>query len=155
MVASVKVEGLKELDRELEKLSRTAGRGVLRRSLQKSAPPLVDRMKSNAPVNSGALRDSITASTRLAPRQSRLHRTQFRDQRSSAELFVGPSYNLGAGGRHAHLLEFGTVKMSPQPFARPAYDSDKMSLLKRVEENLKTELNKSLARMMKNAKKMD
>ena len=121
MAATVRIDGLKELDRELEKLSRAAGRGVLRRSLQKAAPPLVDRMKSNAPVNSGALRDSITASTKLAPRQSRLHRKMFRDMRSAAELFVGPSYNLGDGGRHAHLLEFGTSKMSPQPFARPAY----------------------------------
>jgi HK97 gp10 family phage protein len=151
----VSVEGLADLEREMTQLSKSAGRRVLRNSLQKSTPQLIQEMKSNAPVNSGALRDSITASTKLAKRQSGIHRKMFRDDRLSAEVFVGPSYNLGAGGRHAHLLEFGTVNMSPQPFMRPAFDGDKMSLLGRVENNLRNELNKSLARMMKRAKKLE
>jgi len=152
--STVKVEGLAELERELERLSKSAGRRVLRSALQKSTPQLIQEMKSRAPVNSGNLRDSITASTKLAKAQAGKHRRMFKDNRSAVEFFVGPSYDLGAGGRHAHFLEFGTVKMSPQPFMRPSFDGDKMSLLGRVESNLKTELNKSLARMMKRAKKL-
>lgn len=151
----VKVEGLAELEREMTQLSKSAGRRVLRSSLQKSTPQLIQEMKSRAPVNTGALRDSITTSSKLAKAQSRKHRKMFKDDRLAVEVFVGPSYNLGAGGRHAHLLEFGTVKMSPQPFMRPAFDGDKMKLLGRVEDNLRTELNKSLARMMKRAKKLE
>lgn len=151
---TVKVEGFSELEKELEQLSKTAGRRVLRVSLQKSTPQLIQEMKARAPVDSGALRDSITASTRLATSQARKHRRMFRDERAAVELFVGPSYDLGAGGRHAHLLEFGTVKMSPQPFMRPSFDSDKINLFERVSKNLREELNKSLARMMKRAKKL-
>lgn len=151
----VKVEGLAELEREMTQLSKSAGRRVLRSSLQKSTPELINEMKSRAPVDSGALRDSITASSKLGKAQARRHRKMFKDDRSAVEFFVGPSYNLGAGGRHGHLLEFGTVKMSPQPFMRPAFDSDKMRLLGRVEDNLRQELNKSLARMMKRAKKLE
>jgi HK97 gp10 family phage protein len=151
----VKVEGLADLEREMNQLSKSAGRRVLRASLQKSTPELINKMKANAPVASGALRDSITATTKLAKAQSRQHKKMFKDDKLAVEFFIGPSYNLGAGGRHAHFLEFGTVNISPQPFARPAFDSDKMKLLGRVEDNLKTEFNKSLARMMKRAKKLE
>jgi HK97 gp10 family phage protein len=151
----VSLEGLAELEREMSQLSQSAGRRVLRNALDKSTPQLIQEMKSRAPVDSGALRDSITASTRLAKSQAKKHRKMFRDDRLASEVFVGPSYNLGAGGRHGHLLEFGTVHMSPQPFMRPAFDSDKMQLLNRVGVNLRSELNKSLARMMKRAKKLE
>jgi len=155
MSVTMKMEGFSDVDQELQKLSRTAGKGVLRRALKKSSEPLVERMKSGAPVDSGNLRNSITSSTKLASRQSRMHRRMFANDRSAVEFFVGPSYDLGAGGRHAHLLEFGTRHMSPQPFVRPAWDGDKMPLLDRVADNLKVELERSIARSLKRAKRLE
>lgn len=147
------VTGFKELERNLERLSKAAGKGVLRRSLKKSAEPMVEVMKSLVAVSDGDLRDSMTASTGLSKRQSGLHRRLFRDERASVELFVGPSYNLGAGGRHGHLVEFGTAQMAPQPFMRPAWDQDHKAMLERLSATLWVELEKSLQRAARKAAK--
>lgn len=151
MTVSVKLEGWKEMDEALEELSKAAGKGALRRALKKAAQPLVDKMKSMAPVDDGDLRDSIAVSTKLDKRQAGLHRKMFRDDKAAVEMFVGPSYNLGAGGRHGHLQEFGTEHHGPQPFARPAWDSDKMDLLDRLGDELWTEIDKAVARARRKA----
>lgn len=151
MTVSVKLEGFKELDDALEQLSKAAGKGALRRSLKKAAQPLVEKMKAMAPVDDGDLRDSIDVSTKLDGRQRGLHRKMFRNDKASVEMFVGPSYELGGGGRHGHLLEFGTQHHAPQPFARPAWDSDKTALLDRLGKHLWEEIDKSIARAKRKA----
>ena len=151
MTVQMKLEGFKELDRELEKLSKAAGKGVLRRALKKAAEPMADIMRSSSPVETGALKGSIDVSVKLAPRQAGLHRKMFRDSRAAVEMFVGPSYNLGAGGRHGHLLEFGTYKMSPRPFARPAWDQDKQNVIERLKKDIWAEIEKATARAERKA----
>ncbi|MGB1389497.1 MAG: HK97-gp10 family putative phage morphogenesis protein [Paracoccaceae bacterium] len=150
---SVRVEGLRELERELDKLTKAAGKGVLRRSLKKAAEPMVDIAMAMVPVDKGDLKASITVSTKLAPRQQGLHRKMFRDDRASIEMFLGPSYTLGAGGRHGHLQEFGTVHHAPQPFMRPAWDQDQQAMLKRLSDQLWVEVRKSVARASRKAEK--
>lgn len=152
-MTTVKLEGFKALDDALDELSKAAGKGVLRRSLLKSADKMVKLMASRAPRDTGGLAESIDASTKLDKRQSRMHRKAFRNDKSSVEVFVGPSYNLGAGGRHGHLLEFGTYKMAPQPFVRPAWDEDRGPLLDRLGKEMATELEKSVARARRKAAK--
>lgn len=165
MSVTMQLEGFSELEKELENLSKSMGKGVLRRSLKKSAGPMVDLIKSKAPHGRGALSNSVAVSTKLDPRQRAQHRKMFRDDRASIEMFIGPSYNIGDGGRHGHLVEFGTKPhvnggkfagtlhpgTPPQPFMRPAWEQDKVAMLDRLGKELWRELEKSLTRAARKA----
>ncbi len=165
MSVTVKIDGLKELDKQLELLTKRAGKGVLRRTLRDAAEPLAEKARALAPDDSGNLRGSITVSTKLDERQSRMHRRMFRDDKASSEMFVGPAYDLGGGGRHAHLVEFGTAPhivggkfagarhpgTAPQPFMRPAWDADQQQMLERLKAKLWDEIQKSVARAERKA----
>lgn len=151
MSATVSLTGFAELEQSLDNISRAAGKSALRRALMRAAEPTAEIARGMAPVDKGTLRDSIVVGAKLNKRQARLHRRMFRDDRSSVELFIGPSYLLGAGGRHGHLLEFGTYKTTPQPFMRPAWDSDKMAMLARLKEELWTQIQASTARAARSA----
>jgi HK97 gp10 family phage protein len=143
--------GFRELEKALEDLTKSAGKGVLRRSLIKASKPLADKAQSLAPRKSGALQGSMAVSTKLDKRQAGIHRKMFRDDRSSIEVFAGPSYNLGDGGRHGHLVEFGTHNTTPQPFMRPAWDSEGQKTLERLSEILWNELDKAAKRAARKA----
>lgn len=154
MSISMKLEGFSELEAELEKLSNAAGKGVLRRSMKKAAQPMADLGSALAPKRTKRLAGSVIVGAKLDGRQAKLHRRMFRDDRSSVEMFVGPSYLRGAGGRHGHLLEFGTSKMSAQPFMRPAWDRDHKGMLDRLGKDLWGEIQKSVARAARKAAKV-
>ncbi|AKG94521.1 hypothetical protein Shpa_10 [Paracoccus phage Shpa] len=147
----VSLSGLKELDERMSNLTRGMQRGALRSALMKAAKPLVEIAKHKAPVKSGKLRDSIMVGAKLNSRQAKLHRRMFRDDRSSIELFVGPSYLMGGGGRHGHLLEFGTRKMAAQPFMRPAWDQDREAMLERIGDELRLSIDRAIARAARKA----
>ena len=167
-MTTVKLEGFADLDAALKNLSKDVGKGVLRRSLKTAAEPLVELVRSGVPRDKGTLAASIAISTKLAKRQAGMHRKVFKNDKAAVEMFVGPSYDLGAGGRHGHLVEFGTAPhinggvfagtqhpgTAPQPFMRPAWDQDKMALLDRLGRKLWTEIEKSAKRAAKKAAKL-
>jgi HK97 gp10 family phage protein len=153
-MATVKVEGFSDLEKALEDLSKAAGKGVLRRSLIKAATPLADLAETLAPERTGGLKKSMAVSTKLAKRQQGIHNKMFRDDRSSVEVFAGPSYDLGDGGRHGHLVEFGTYRTAPQPFMRPAWDQEGQATLDRLGRLLWDEFAKSMARAERKAAKL-
>jgi len=146
----MKTEGFAEIERELSKLSKVAGKGVLRRALKKAGEPLAESMRSRAPRNDDELAQSIGVSTKLSKRQRSRHRKMFKDDRASVEVFVG------AGALpQAHLQEFGTVFHAAQPFARPAWDADRVPLLGRLATLTREELDKAIARALRRAKKLE
>lgn len=167
MSVTIDLQGFAELEQELDRLSKSAGKGVLRRSLKKAAEPMAALARSMVPVDDGDLQASITVSTRLDKRQAGRHRKMFKDDRASVEMFLGPSYDLGAGGRHGHLVEFGTGPhinkgkfagtqhpgTAPQPFMRPAFDRDGLKMLDRLGQDLWAELDKSIKRAERKAAK--
>ena len=165
MSIDMKLEGFSELEKELDQLSKAAGKGVLRRALKKAAQPTADLMNSLAPKGpTGNLKGSIVVGSKLSKNQAGEHRRLVRDDKSSVEMFVGADYNLS--GRHAHLVELGTgprfVKktgrfvgaMPPQPFARPAWDQDQKAMLDRLGKELWVELSKSIARAERKAARL-
>ncbi len=157
------VQGLADVERALDNLSKSVGRSVLRRSLRKAAAPMRDRAKELAPVDDGDLRDSIIIGGMLDKSQRSKHRKLTKDERSAVELFVGPSYKLGAGGRHGHLVEFGTAPhilggvfagaqhpgTSPQPFMRPAFDAEARPTIERLRPLLWAEIDRAARRQAK------
>jgi hypothetical protein len=151
LMAEFKVEGLKELEQALDDLSEAAGKGVLRRSLKKAAQPMADLMQDLAPRGETAtdeLAEGVKIGARLSKRQSRMHKRMFRDERASVEMFVGPGPDPAAWNQ-----EFGNIRHGAQPFARPAWDAEKMPTLKRLGPLLWAELNKSLARAKRKAER--
>jgi len=144
MSVTFDLSGFSELEKELENLSKSAGKSVLRRSLKKSAQPLADLMRYLAPRGDTAtddLADSIAVSTKLSKRQKGLHKRMFRDDKASVEMFVGAEPDPAAVNQ-----EFGNVNHGPQSFARPAWEQDKMALLDRLSKDLWIELEKSIKR---------
>lgn len=145
MKTTVRVEGLRELEKALSELPKSTGKATLRRVLRARAQPIAEAARAKAPVHAvdgGELRDSIAVSTRLSRRQSRLHRRMFKDDRAAVEMFVGagplPS---------AHTQEFGTVNHPPQPFMRPAWDETKDGVLDGIKGDLWAEIRKSAERL--------
>ena len=154
MTAEMVLGGFEEMEEALEQLANSTRKPAMRRALKRAAQPMASIAASLAPVASGALAASITVSPKLDRRQAGMHRRMFRDDKAAVEMFVGPSYDLGAGGRHGHLLEFGTYKMAAQPFMRPAWDQDSRALLERLKSEAWAEIKKSMARAERKAARL-
>jgi len=154
MTVEMVIGGFDEMEEALEELAESTRKAAMRRALVKSAKPMADLAASLAPVRSGALAASVAVSTKLDKRAAAKHRRMFNDDRAAVEVFVGPAYNIGSGGRHGHLLEFGTVHSAAQPFMRPAWDQDSKALLERLKVEIWSEIKKSLARAERKALRM-
>ena len=138
MTVTVKIEGLSELKTAIEQLPKATGKSVMRKVLLARAKPIAAAAKSYVPVESGELRDSIIASTRLSKRQKR----DAKETASYVEVYAG------AGPLpHAHLVEFGSVHNQPQPYMRPAWDNNKGTLLDAIKEDLWTEIQKAVDKL--------
>jgi HK97 gp10 family phage protein len=163
----MKLDGFGDLEKQIEKLTKAAGKGVIRRSLKKAAVPMVELAADLAAKKSGALSKSIAVSSKLDKRQAGKHRKMFKDDKAAVEMFIGPSLGIGKGGRHGHLVEFGTKPhmnggtfagtfhpgTAPQPFMRPAWDQDHEAMLKRLGQDIWSEVSKSLDRAARKAAK--
>lgn len=138
--ATVRVEGLREIDDALGKLGKATGRNVLRRVGIARLEPMAEAMRAKAPVDAGDLKESIAVSTKN-PRRNR--------KQSMVEVHAGP-------GRHpqGHLREFGGDKHPPQPFVRPAWDGGKDELLDGIGADLWAEISKAAARQAKKAARL-
>lgn len=138
----VKVEGLRELSRALtDELPKATRRGVLRRALKQAAKPIEGDAESRAPVRRGHLQTSVETGTKLSRRQKSKHKKE-----SEVEVFVG------AGPlAQATAQEFGTAYHGPQPFMRPAWDSNKRGALQSLKGAITTELEKARKRAARKA----
>lgn len=170
----VQVEGLKELEASLSDLPKTVARNTLRRALRKAAQPIHDLARSNAPYDPDRkqgthLRDSIFILakvrnlTGLKEFGETLHGGGTREEAVSAlrtarrEAGGGESraeVSVGTSAPHAHLVEFGTVKMSAEPFLRPAWDATKDQALALISTELATEIEKTRARAARKAARL-
>lgn len=147
-MTTVKLFGFKELEKELERLSKAAGKGVLRRALKKSATPIASAANAAAPKGAtGDLSKSFAYSTKLNKRQGGIHRKMFRDDKAAVEGFVGTNDPAGV------QQEFGNENHGPQPALRPAWDAEGGPTLDRLGQELWSELEKTNARAARKAAK--
>jgi HK97 gp10 family phage protein len=93
-----------------------ASRVMIRRAIQKTCADTKADAQSLAPVDTGALKSSITYETRA--------------QRNSIVGEVGPTVDYGM------FVEAGTSRMGPQPYMRPAFDR-RAPILEQILEQLK------------------
>lgn len=127
--------GIGRLKRRLLAIPEEVTKAV-RPSLLKQGEAMASTMRSFVPVDTGALRDSIevTPPDSSTPPYS-----------TPGGSFVVPETSVAvtAGGkeaRHAHLVEYGTVKMEAQPFFWPAVRLNR----KRAQRNIKSAISRAV-----------
>lgn len=126
---------LRRLSRRLEAIPR-AVREAVQPALIKSGEELLDRMQALAPEDTGALRQSITATPPggTTPAYSQ----------PGGSRVVGENQVLVTAGnsevRYPHLVEYGTAEAHAQPFFWPAYRLTK----KRIANRLKRAIGKAV-----------
>jgi HK97 gp10 family phage protein len=113
---TVKVEGLREIERAMKELGVQASNRIARSALNRSATPVVKRAKQLVPVDTGALRKAIT---------KRLRRQRRGSDRQT--ILIGVERPRS---RIAHLIEFGTAHQAAQPFLRPSLDESVSDVLR-------------------------
>jgi len=163
MKASVRIDGLRELDAALQQFTKSTQRRVLERVLKKAAKPIEATATKNAPVETGALKRSIkTVVRRTNPGKSafaaamrsgasrvqagQAARAANRDAKGQgAAAFV----RIQATSPHARFVEFGTRKMSAQPFMGPAFRSQQRATVDSIRADLKAEIQKTASRVAK------
>ena len=122
----MEIKGLRELDRELRKLSRKAQRQTVTRALREAAKPMLAEARAKAPVGStGKLKRGIVI--RAVPRLPK----------GNFGVMVGVKKEVF----YARFLEFGTRRMAPKPFLRPSYEQGKNKAVGDIAKRLKSELN--------------
>lgn len=126
MSASIRIEGLDELDRQFDRLIDTSKRKVMMKALNAGVAPIKKEAKANAPVKTGLLKKSI--------RSKQMKYTE----KPSVGIFVsGKAY-------YWKFLEEGTSKLAPRPFLRPAADSKHEEGVNKFKEKWKVEIDKVL-----------
>ncbi len=143
---TVKIKGLRELDRALGELPKSVAKATLRRVLKEAAEPMARAARQLAPRDEYHLYESIDVSTRLNRRQSQIHRKEA--SKAFQEMFVGTNNPAGV------QQEFGNSRHGAQPFMRSAWDAEKRPTLDRIANSLWAEIQKSAQREADKARRL-
>jgi len=122
----VKLEGMKNLMELFAASSRTIGGEKSSKILLKAATLVKNRARQLAPQGpTGNLKRGIVAK-------------RFKSERPGhPAAFIATDYRIAP---HAHLIEFGTVKMPARPFLRPALDGAHGEVMSIIAKGLKDEM---------------
>lgn len=144
---SIKIDGLKELEKALKELPLEIQKRPLRSAISAGAKVIADEAISRAPEGeTGNLRKALYRYR--SRRQSATGKETFLvgvrkgkgiygNTRLNRRLNrVGKKYTTQGEAYYWRFLEFGTSKMSAQPFLRPAYENAKERAVKVIKERL-------------------
>jgi len=132
MMVTMTLRGGEEMSRILRSLSEHLRKEVLYKMLYVAAEPMRERMAQLAPRGSeahprghvsGHLKDNISISPVTRPTEIAGGGSFDPADPYSAAVAIGPARGYFWGV----FLEFGTVRMTPQSFARPAFDGERDS----------------------------
>ena len=133
--ASFNSRGFRELDRALAKLAKGPTPEQERAALHAGAELVAVEARRLAPVDTGALRDSIAVT------DDRDARVYGKVNGADVSVFVGPVGSTEEGDVfYARFVEFGTRYMQAQPFMRPAIQSKREEAERLVLSTLRADL---------------
>ena len=114
---SVELVGTKELEKAFKDMEADMRNRLAENAASKAGDMVVQDAKALAPVDTEALRDSIGKEIKRGKRGS----------------FVQVGSTIGdtsqAHGYYAFFIEYGTSKMAPKPFLRPALDKNRNTIM--------------------------
>lgn len=158
-----KVEGLRELDAALAQFKKSTARGVLNRALRKGAKPILEQAKTNAPVDTGELRDSLgirvtgtggaagkaafAAAMRGGATRAAAAAAAQAANREAGRQPLSAAVSIGASAPHAVFAEFGTRKSPGTAFLSAAMRGRARDALTLVSSELRTEIEKTAKRV--------
>ena len=163
MAQTVRVEGLRELEKKLKALAdefggKTAIKPV-RSALRKAARVVQKDAQARVQVKTGALKDNIIV---YRPRDRRggieainvsvrakakVRKANRRNARRIASGEVQAGYMDYGPLYYARFLEFGTSRMRPYPFLRPAFEANKSQLPNIIRDELALAIQKAVAKL--------
>lgn len=120
MSVDLKIEGLDELLKRVEEMG-NKGSNIQGKALKKAGEYLKEQIKTETPVKTGGLRDSIEVST-VKTKQGRRY------------IEVGP--NAKTNWR-AKFVEYGTSKMRANPFMSRTFERNKDEIQNMIKEEIK------------------
>lgn len=160
-MSEIRVEGLAQLERNIEDLARTIGdkqaTGIIASALRATANIVKDAAKQRVPVKTGMLRDSLVV------RKSRtgdgdigvdvsiksINKKYANNKKNRRSGRAGKKYKMPGMTFYAYFIERGTSKMRAQPFIRPAIDATKTLLPIAFQKNLAKAIERKVKRMRK------
>lgn len=145
-----RIEGLAELEAKLSEIM-ALGRAdaIARQTLVQAAKtamePVLQEVQTTAPTDTGTLRESAKLTARIPNETDR--RSTMINQTDVAVAVVSVKKSAVSLAQ-----EFGTKKLAPQPFLRPALAKHKETVVTLFKEDLAEYINKVAARQARRKK---
>lgn len=135
---TVRVDGLRELGEAMRALGNETSQKIAHAMASAAARLVRDQAKKLAPVATGEMRDNIIAkklrksetvlTSEYKVGVKRYKRKYANTKRNVRMRRAGTEYELDIA-YYWRYVEFGTVKMAPRPFIRPAIDQNKFTAI--------------------------
>lgn len=137
----IKVEGLAELGAAMRSLSSDVQKKIARAATNAGAQAIRKIAVTKAPKDTGNLRKNIIVK-RIPPNETNLASQHIVTVRQGRLTDRQKERGL-EDAFYAKFVEFGTVKMSAQPFLRPAFDQGKEPAVQAIKQRLKARIDKA------------
>ena len=123
-----------EVLRKLHKLPGKIQERVLIGAVRASAKPIIEEARRLVPRRTGNLAKSIGVN-------------KLRTKGTVVAFAVSPRKGGKYDGYYGHFVEFGTRKMAPRPFLRPAFDRKGKESINAAKEYMAKRIEKELAKL--------
>ena len=145
-----RIEGLAELEAKLSEImalgrADTIARQTLVQAAKTAMEPVLQEVQTTAPTDTGTLRQSAKLTARIPNETDR--RSTMINQTDVAVAVVSVKKSAVSLAQ-----EFGTKKLAPQPFLRPALARHKETVVTLFKEDLAEYINKVAARQARRKK---
>jgi HK97 gp10 family phage protein len=147
MIPQVKVSGIRELSRALERLPKELQRASETNALREGMKPVLKTARGTAPSDTGLLKKAIGLTVRKGKNGVTARvgaRTGFKKQvtRKGKPVTADPS-------KYSHLVEFGTSHSAAKPFIRPAVESNTNAITDGLVKGYEKGMEKALRKIRK------
>lgn len=153
MPETITIRGLDELQKTLEELPADVSKKVMREPLTAAAAEMREAMFAMAPKDTGFMAEHFNAKFRISGKNTEGHAfigpagRVYYPNRGSKEAGTATGRRPRRGGlvpvvSVARFLEFGTSRMKPRPFMRPAFEAHKESVMNVIVQGIRDALAK-------------
>ncbi|WP_130470643.1 HK97-gp10 family putative phage morphogenesis protein [Candidatus Magnetaquicoccus inordinatus] len=146
----IKANGLKEVSDALKQLPAKIQQNSLRSAVYAAAAVIRNEAKQKAPVVTGTLKRAVSITRNKKRSTGPMQAMKVIVRKGKKLRKVGKTgKNLSADAWYAHFVEFGTKRMQPKPFLRPAYEAKKESAVEAFRNSLANGIEKAKQQAVK------